>query len=76
MGDERTGLQTIKRALEAPARQIAENSAFDGGVVVDRMRNGTGNFGFDAARKQASWTRRKSYDSLWRMPCRSQAYCC
>jgi chaperonin GroEL len=49
-GDERTGLLILKRALEAPTRQIAENSNFDGGVVVDRMRNGTGNFGFDAAK--------------------------
>ncbi len=51
-GDERTGVQILRRALEAPTRQIAENSAADGGVVVDRMLNGTGNVGFDAARKQ------------------------
>jgi chaperonin GroEL len=51
-GDERTGLQILRRALEEPTRQIAENSAADGGVVVDRMRAGTGNFGFDAARRQ------------------------
>jgi chaperonin GroEL len=51
-GDERTGIQILRRALEAPTRQIAENSAADGGVVVDRMLNGTGNVGFDAARKQ------------------------
>ena len=50
-GDERTGMQILQRALEAPTRQIAENSAADGGVVVDRMLNGTGNLGFDAARK-------------------------
>jgi chaperonin GroEL len=49
-GDERTGLRILRRALEAPTRQIAENSGADGGVVVDRMRGGTGNFGFDAAR--------------------------
>jgi chaperonin GroEL len=49
-GDEKTGLRILRRALEAPARQIAENSAFDGGVVVDKMRSGTGNYGFDAAR--------------------------
>jgi chaperonin GroEL len=49
-GDERTGLLILRRALETPTRQIAENSAADGGVVVDRMRQGTGNFGFDAAR--------------------------
>jgi chaperonin GroEL len=51
-GDEKTGVQILKRALEAPARQIAENSAVDGGVVVARMMSGQGNFGFDAARKQ------------------------
>ena len=51
-GDERTGIQILKRALEAPARQIAENSAADGGVVVARMLESTGNQGFDAARKQ------------------------
>jgi chaperonin GroEL len=38
-------LLILKKALEAPTRQIAENSNLDGGVVVDRMRNGTGNFG-------------------------------
>ena len=51
-GDERTGVQILRRALEAPTRQIAENSSADGGVVVDRMLNGTGNVGFDAARKE------------------------
>jgi chaperonin GroEL len=49
-GDVRTGFLILKRALEAPARQIAENSAVDGGVVVEKMRSGQGNFGFDAAR--------------------------
>jgi chaperonin GroEL len=48
-GDEQTGVRILKRALEAPTRQIAANSAADGGVVVDKMRAGTGNFGFDAA---------------------------
>jgi chaperonin GroEL len=51
-GDERTGVQILRRALEAPVRQIAENSAADGGVVVARMMEGAGNFGFDAGRKQ------------------------
>ena len=50
-GDERTGLQILKRALEAPARQIAENSAVDSGVVVNKMREAQDNTGFDAARK-------------------------
>jgi chaperonin GroEL len=49
-GDQRTGVMILKKALEAPARQIAENSSVDAGVVVERMRSGTGNFGFDAGR--------------------------
>jgi chaperonin GroEL len=48
-GDERTGMQVLRRALEAPTRQIAENSGVDGGVVTEKMRSGTGAFGFDAA---------------------------
>ena len=51
-GDERTGLVILKKALEAPTRQIAENSNLDGGVVADRMRRGTGNFGLDAAKDE------------------------
>jgi len=51
-GDEKTGVQILKRALEAPTRQIAENSAVDGGVVVARMLEGSGNEGFDAGRKE------------------------
>jgi chaperonin GroEL len=49
-GDERTGLKILARALEAPTRTIADNSGYDDGVVVERMRAGTGNQGFDAAR--------------------------
>ena len=51
-GDEKTGVQIVKRALEAPARQIAENSATDGGVVVARMLASKGDEGFDAGRKE------------------------
>jgi chaperonin GroEL len=50
-GDERTGLQILERALAAPTRQIAENSAVDGGVVVAKMQETEGNVGFDAASK-------------------------
>ena len=59
-GDEKTGVRILKRALEAPTRQIAENSAVDGVVVVARMLNGKGNEGFDAARKE--------YVELWPPP--------
>jgi chaperonin GroEL len=51
-GDERTGIQILRRALEAPTRQIAENSAADGGVVVDKMLASAANVGFDAAVKK------------------------
>ena len=50
-GDERTGVMILRHALEAPARQIAENSAVDGGVVVAKMLEGDGIVGFDASRK-------------------------
>jgi chaperonin GroEL len=51
-GDELTGVRILARALTAPARQIAENSSVDGGVVVARMLEGKGNYGFDAARNE------------------------
>jgi len=51
-GDEKTGVQILKRALEVPTRQIAENSAVDGGVVVSRMAASEGNLGFDAQQKR------------------------
>ena len=50
-GDERTGVRLLCRALEIPARQIAENSSVDDGVAVARMLAATGNFGLDAATK-------------------------
>ena len=51
-GDTKTGLRILRRALSAPTRQIAENSAEDGGVVVARMLEGDGKIGFDAARNE------------------------
>ncbi len=48
-GDARTGLQILRRALEAPTRLIAENSAVDAGVVVARMLAESGSIGFDAS---------------------------
>ena len=49
-GDERTGLRVLRRAMEAPSRQIAANSGRDPGVVVERMRSSAGALGYDAAR--------------------------
>ncbi len=48
-GDEKIGLRIVRLALEVPTRQIAENSGADGGVVVEKIRQGQGNLGFDAA---------------------------
>jgi chaperonin GroEL len=42
----------LRHALEVPARQIAENSGADDGVVVERIRSGTGGFGFDARSRE------------------------
>jgi chaperonin GroEL len=52
MGDERTGLQILKHALQEPARQLAENSGEDGGVVIHEMRSHAGNWGYDAASRK------------------------
>ena len=38
--------------MEIPARQIAQNSEADGGVVIDHMRQGSGNLGFDTAKRE------------------------
>jgi len=51
-GDEATGMRILRHALETPARQIAANSGADPGVVVDRLRSGSGTFGFDARRSE------------------------
>jgi chaperonin GroEL len=48
-GDEQVGVEIIKRALEAPCRQIAENAGWEGAVVVGKIReNKDKNFGFNA----------------------------
>jgi chaperonin GroEL len=46
--DEQIGVEIIKRALEEPARQIAENAGMEGSVVVDRIKKEAGNMGYDA----------------------------
>ena len=48
-GDERTGVQIVLRALEAPVRQIAENAGFEGSVVVNNIKAADkAGYGFDA----------------------------
>ncbi len=48
-GDEAIGAGIVARALEAPARTIAENCGKDGAVIADEVRQLSGNMGFDAA---------------------------
>src|SRR5438309_594860 len=50
--DEETGYQIIVRACESPIDQIAENAGQDGGVVVSKVAEGKGNFGYDALNDQ------------------------
>ncbi|HXE89212.1 MAG TPA: chaperonin GroEL, partial [Hyphomicrobiaceae bacterium] len=46
--DQNAGIAIVKRALQAPIRQIAENSGVEGSIVVGRVLEKSGNFGFDA----------------------------
>ena len=48
-GDEATGARLVAKALEAPLKQIAENAGMEGGVVVEKVKNMTGNEGLNAA---------------------------
>lgn len=46
--DEVTGIAIVKRALEEPLRQIVENAGFEGSVVANKVKEGKGDFGFNA----------------------------
>jgi chaperonin GroEL len=48
-GDQRFGVQIVSKAIEGPARRIAENAGWDGAVVVSKILDGKGAFGFNAA---------------------------
>ncbi|MDE5878072.1 MAG: chaperonin GroEL [Muribaculaceae bacterium] len=46
--DENTGIAIIRRAIEEPLRQIVENAGVEGAVIVQRVKEGTGDFGYNA----------------------------
>jgi len=46
--DEKYGLNIVKRALEEPTRQIAVNAGFEGSIVVEKVKKGKGDYGFNA----------------------------
>jgi chaperonin GroEL len=56
--DETTGIAIIKRALEEPLRRIVENAGIEGSIVVQKVKEGKGDFGFNA--------RTDEYDNLYK----------
>jgi chaperonin GroEL len=46
--DQKIGVNIIRRALEEPLRQIADNAGLEGSIVVQKVKEGEGNFGFNA----------------------------
>ena len=46
--DESTGIAIVKRAIEEPLRQICENAGVEGSIVVQKVKEGTGDFGYNA----------------------------
>ena len=50
--EERVGVRVIRKALEEPLRWIAQNAGQDGAVVLDKVKNGKGAFGFNAATEE------------------------
>ena len=46
--DETTGIEIIKRAIEEPLRQIVANAGVEGAVVVQKVKDGKGDFGYNA----------------------------
>jgi chaperonin GroEL len=46
--DESTGINIVKRALEEPLRQIVQNAGIEGSIVVQKVKEGKGDFGFNA----------------------------
>jgi len=51
-GDQKIGVDLVKRSLEEPIRQIANNAGQEGSVVTEKVRNEKGAFGFDAAQDE------------------------
>ncbi len=52
--DEQVGVRIVRRALEEPARRIASNAGWEAAVVLDKIKNGKGGFGFNAAKEEFS----------------------
>jgi chaperonin GroEL len=51
-GDAQIGVNIVKRALEEPVRQIAQNAGFDGAVIIEKIKNSNVGVGFDALKEE------------------------
>ena len=52
--DETTGIEIIKRAIEEPMRQIVENAGKEGAVIIQKVKEGSGDFGYNARKDRKS----------------------
>jgi chaperonin GroEL len=50
--EQQFGLNILKKALEEPIRWIAQNAGFDGSIVIEKVKNEKGNYGFDAQKEE------------------------
>jgi chaperonin GroEL len=50
-GEQEFGVKIVKKALEEPLRWIANNAGHDGSIIIEKVKNGKGSFGFDAAKE-------------------------
>ena len=51
-GGEQFGVKIVKKALEEPLSWIATNAGHDGSIIIEKVKNGKGNFGFDAGKEE------------------------
>ena len=51
-GEQEFGVKIVKKALEEPIRWIAQNAGYDGSIVIEKVKNGKGSYGFDAAKEE------------------------
>jgi chaperonin GroEL len=58
IADEQTGMQIVRRALEEPMRTLTANAGIDGSIVVQKIKDGKGDFGFNA--------RTETYENLFK----------
>ena len=58
IADEQTGMAIVRRALEAPLRTLTANAGIDGSIVIQRIKEGKGDFGFNA--------RTEEYENLFK----------